>query len=68
MRKESEKVAALGTFLESVDDSHPQPDLKACFVSNEYGARYDTHCIHGTSSSDDSEIVSDGSLDSNSEL
>eukprot|EP01034_Spumella_vulgaris_P033293 gene33293-41085_t len=48
VRKESEKVAKLGTFSETPSTL---PDLTACFVTNEYGARYDTHCIHGTDDS-----------------
>jgi ribosome-associated toxin RatA of RatAB toxin-antitoxin module len=53
VRKESEKLAALGTFKEETNKNiHTQPDLKPCFVTNEYGARYDIHCIHGVSTVD----------------
>ena len=71
MRKESEKAAAAhGTSQRPVDlANHPQPDLKACFVSNEYGARYDTHCMHGVADIVDLEAVAgDGPVGGNGEL
>lgn len=39
--------AAGTTAAATVQSKLPQPDLKPCFVTDETGARYDTHCANG---------------------
>lgn len=49
VRRESELAAAKLTAAEknALEEDSAMPDLAACFVANEWGARYDTHCAHG---------------------